>query len=65
VPAGMRETRYWHEITRSHWHNRLGNLLLLQPSGREVSCGGDSQRWLCRRSAGSVVYRMSHQMSHP
>ena len=38
VPAGMRECRYWHEITRSHWHNRLGNLLLLQPTGREV-CG--------------------------
>jgi hypothetical protein len=32
----MREVRYWHEITRSHWHNRLGNLLLLQPTGREV-----------------------------
>lgn len=36
VPSGMREVRYWHEITRSHWHNRLGNLVLLQPSGHEV-----------------------------
>jgi hypothetical protein len=37
VPPGMREVRYWHEITRSHWHNRLGNLVLLQPSGHQVS----------------------------
>jgi hypothetical protein len=33
----MREVRYWHEITRSHWVNRLGNLVLLQPSGQQVS----------------------------
>jgi hypothetical protein len=25
-----------HEITRAHWHNRLGNQVLLQPSGHEV-----------------------------
>lgn len=41
VPEGKREVRYWHEITRSHWHNRLGNLVLLQPSGPEVGCFSD------------------------
>jgi hypothetical protein len=39
VPHGMREVRYWHEITRSHWVNRLGNLVLLQPSGQQVQAG--------------------------
>jgi hypothetical protein len=39
VPQGMREVRYWHEITRSHWVNRLGNLVLLQPSGQQVRAG--------------------------
>lgn len=35
VPPGMREVLYWHEMTRSHWVNRLGNLVLLQPSGQQ------------------------------
>ncbi|KAF8068268.1 hypothetical protein HT031_001955 [Scenedesmus sp. PABB004] len=40
VPPGMREVRFWHEITRSHWHARLGNLILLQPSGQESAATG-------------------------
>jgi hypothetical protein len=43
VPPGMREVRYWHEITRSHWVNRLGNLVLLQPSGQQVR----GEMWCC------------------
>jgi hypothetical protein len=34
VPPGMREVKYWFEVQRSHWRNRLGNLVLLQPAAQ-------------------------------
>jgi hypothetical protein len=34
VPPGMREVRYWFEVQRSHWRNRLGNLVLLQSTAQ-------------------------------
>jgi hypothetical protein len=39
VPPGMREVRYWFEVQRSHWRNRLGNLVLLQSTAQVGGLG--------------------------
>ena len=41
VVPGMREVKYWFEVQRSHWRNRLGNLVLLQPAAQVRPVGGN------------------------
>eukprot|EP00877_Chromochloris_zofingiensis_P012516 jgi/Chrzof1/7518/Cz02g26210.t1 len=38
--SGVREIKYWWEVQRAHWHNRIGNLILLQFSAQSLQSAG-------------------------